>query len=364
VSSSLFSPIDLRGVHFDNRIVVSPMCQYSAVDGTATSWHVVNLGQLSVDGPGLVFFEATHVSAEGRITPRCLGLYNDENESGMARVLEFVREWTPVKVGVQLAHAGRKASTQPPWDGGGPENGPSGWTPVAPSAVAFEPGWKIPDALGDAGIQKVRHDFVVAAQRCERLGIDVIELHFAHGYLAHEFLSPLSNERTDEYGGSLENRMRFPLELFTAVREVWPSHKPLGVRVSATDWVDGGWNLEEAVVFARELKARGCDFIDCSSGGLSPLQRIDVKPHYQVDFSRTIRLEAEIPTIAVGLITDPHRAEAIVADGDADFVALARGFLRDPRWVWTAADELGGQSFVPNQYLRGRKAGLSGRRHQ
>jgi 2,4-dienoyl-CoA reductase-like NADH-dependent reductase (Old Yellow Enzyme family) len=351
----LFSPIELRGVAFENRIVVSPMCQYSALEGTANDWHTVNLGHLALSGPGLVFFEATHVSPEGRITPQCLGLYSDENEAGIARTVRFLRNSTRSKIGVQLAHAGRKASTVPPWEGGGPVRDGRGWTPVAPSALAYDAGSNVPHELDDAGLQKVRDDFVAAARRCARLGVDVVELHFAHGYLAHEFLSPLSNHRTDRYGGSLANRMAFPLELVDAVRGVWPQHLPLFVRISATDWVDGGWNPQEAIVFARECERRGVDAIDCSSGGLSPRQQIDARPGYQVAFARKIRREAEIPTVAVGMITDPFFAERIVADGDADFVAMARAFLRDPRWVWSAADLLGGEAFVPPQYARARK---------
>jgi 2,4-dienoyl-CoA reductase-like NADH-dependent reductase (Old Yellow Enzyme family) len=351
----LFSPIELRGVSFENRIVVSPMCQYSALEGTATDWHTVNLGHLSLSGPGLVFFEATHVSPEGRITPQCLGLYNDANEAGIERTVRFIKRWANAKVGVQLAHAGRKASTLPPWEGGGPVLDGRGWTPVAPSALAYDIGSNLPAELDEAGLQKVRDDFTAATQRCVRLGIDVIELHFAHGYLAHEFLSPLSNHRADNYGGTLANRMAFPLELVDAVRGVWPEHLPLFVRISATDWVDGGWNTQESIVFARECKKRGVDVIDCSSGGLSPRQQIDARPGYQVAFARKIRREAEIATVAIGMITDPYFAERIVVEGEADFVAMARAFLRDPRWVWTAADLLGAEPFVPEQYARARR---------
>lgn len=350
----LFRPLTLRGLTLPNRIVVSPMCQYSATDGTANDWHVVNLGQFALGGPGLAFFEATHVNPEGRITPRCLGLYSDENEAGMERVVHFIRTWSRAPIGVQLAHAGRKASTLPPWEGGGPARGADAWEPVAPSAIAYRPDWHVPRALDDAGLQKVRDDFVAAAVRAERLGIDAIELHLAHGYLAHQFLSPLANRRTDAYGGTLENRMRFPLELFDAVRAVWPERKPLGVRVSATDHVEGGWNLEETTVLAQRLAERGCDFIDVSSGGLSPEQRIEVKPGYQVPYAQAVRRASGMTTIAVGAITAPVQAEAILADGAADAVALARGFLRDPRWVWDAADELGGEAFCPPQYERGR----------
>lgn len=331
------------------------MCQYSSTDGAANDWHVVNLGSYALSGPGLVFFEATHVSPEGRITPRCLGLYSDEDEAGMARVVQFLRTWAKSAVGVQLAHAGRKGATQPPWEGDGPYDGPGTWQPVAPSALAYKEDWHVPIALDDAGLQKVLDDFVAAAQRVQRLGADIIELHFAHGYLAHQFLSPLSNRRTDAYGGSLENRLRFPLELFDAVRAVWPKEKPLGVRVSATDHVPEGWDLEQTIALARELAKRGCDFIDCSSGGLSPLQKIDVGPGYQVPYARAIREASGVPTIAVGAITESKQAEEIMASGSADLVSIARGFIRDPRWTWTAADELGGESFVPPQYQRGRK---------
>jgi 2,4-dienoyl-CoA reductase-like NADH-dependent reductase (Old Yellow Enzyme family) len=288
-----------------------------------------------------------------------LGLYSDDNEAGMARVVAFLRRWTQTKIGVQLAHAGRKASTLPPWEGGGPLDDERAWTPVAPSAIAYDGRAIVPAALEPSGLAQIRGQFAAAAGRCARLGVDVVELHFAHGYLAHEFLSPLSNRRDDEYGGSLANRMRFPLQLFEDVRAVWPAALPLGVRISATDYADGGWNLEESTAFARELRARGCDFVDCSSGGLVPTQRIDPHPGYQVEFARTIRRAADVPTMAIGLITDPQQAERIVDGGDADFVALARGFLRDPRWVWNAADRLGGESFVPSQYLRARQTRLA-----
>lgn len=352
--SALFSPITLRDLTLENRIVVSPMCQYSADRGTANDWHVVNLGHFALSGPGLVIFEATHVSPEARITDRCLGLYSDENESGMARVVAFIRTWTRSKIGVQLAHAGRKGSTLVPWEGSGPLPAGRAYPTVAPSALAFAD-YQVPHALDEAGLQKIRDDFANAAKRCERLGIDLIELHFAHGYLAHEFLSPLSNARTDAYGGSLENRMRFPLELFERVRAVWPQHKPLGVRISATDWVEGGWDPQQSIAFVQELKERGCDYIDVSSGGLSPDQKIELGPGYQVPFSEAIKNATGITTMSVGLITDPKQAEEIIASGKADMVALARGFIRNPRWTWDAADELDGASFVPPEYERGRK---------
>jgi 2,4-dienoyl-CoA reductase-like NADH-dependent reductase (Old Yellow Enzyme family) len=353
--STLFSPIALRGVTFENRIVVSPMCQYSSKDGNASDWHVVNLGHFALSGPGLVFFEATHVSPEGRITDTDLGLYSDENEAAMARVIAFVRTWTRSKIGVQLAHAGRKGSMTPPWEGGAPASGEHAYRTVAPSALPYAD-WPVPVELDAAGLQKVREDFVAAAKRSECLGIDAIELHFAHGYLAHQFLSPLSNARTDEYGGSLENRMRFPLELFDAVRAAWPQEKPLGVRISATDWVEGGWDLPQSIAFVQQLQVRGCDFVDVSSGGLSPDQQLAVGPGYQVPFSAEIKKATGATTMAVGMITQPAQAEAIVASGEADFIALARGFIRNPRWTWDAADELGAEAFVPPEYQRGRKS--------
>lgn len=330
------------------------MCQYSAVDGSANDWHVVHLGHLALSGPGLVFTEATHVSAEGRITAHCLGLYSDENEARLARLLAFMRTWTQSPVGVQLAHAGRKASVAVPWEGGTSLSGPGSWETYAPSAIAYDTGWRIPTALDARGMQKVRDDFVSSGKRALRLGFDVIELHFAHGYLVHQFLSPLSNRREDEYGGNRENRMRFPLELFSAVRASWPAERPLGVRISVTDYVEGGWDLDDSIALARELRQLGCDFIDCSSGGLSPAQKIEVVPGYQVPFAAAIRAQADVPTFAVGMIVDPRFAEEIVASGQADCVVLARAFLRNPRWTWDAADALGAQSFVPNQYLRGR----------
>jgi 2,4-dienoyl-CoA reductase-like NADH-dependent reductase (Old Yellow Enzyme family) len=356
IVSKLFSLIRLRELTLENRVVVSPMCQYSCENGTANDWHLVNLGQFALCGPGIVFFEATHVSPQARITDRDLGLYSDENEEGMARVVRFIRTWTRSKIGVQLAHAGRKGATVPPWQGGGPATGKHAYEIVAPSAIPFDEGWHVPLELDATGLQKIRDDFIAAAKRADRLDLDAIELHFAHGYLAHEFLSPLSNHRADTYGGTLENRMRFPLELFERVRTVWPQRKPLGVRISATDWVDGGWDIEQSVIFARGLKERGCDFVDVSSGGLSPNQKIELRPGYQVPFASRIKRETGITAIAVGLITDPDYAEAIVADGEADMVCLARGFLRHPRWTWDAADALGAESFVPHQYLRGRKS--------
>ncbi len=330
------------------------MCEYSCDDGVANDWHLVNLGHYSLSGPGLVIFEATAVNPEGRITDRDLGLYSDECEAGMARTVAFIRRWTRSKIGVQLAHAGRKASTLPPWEGGGSASGDRAYQTFAPSAIPYGD-WHTPAALDEAGLQKLRVDYVAAAQRAARLGIDVIEMHFAHGYLGHQFLSPLTNQRTDAYGGSLENRMRFPLELFDAVRAVWPEDRPLGVRISATDWAPGGWDVESSIVFVKALLQRGCDFVDVSSGGLVPHQKISVGPGYQVPFSLTIKRATGAATVAVGMITEPAQAEMILSSGEADFIAIARGFIRNPRWTWDAADELGGNPFVPPQYERGRK---------
>ena len=351
---ALFRPFELRGLRLANRIVVSPMCQYSAVDGRATAWHLVHLGQLALSGAGLVLLEATAVEARGRITPGCLGLYDDACEAALGRTLEAVRAAAgPVPLGIQLGHAGRKGSSAPPWDGGQLiPRAAGGWTPVGPSALAHRDGEPAPDALDAAGLAAIRDAFADAARRAARLGLDAVELHAAHGYLLHQFLSPIANRRTDAWGGDLDARMRFPLEVFDAVRDRWPHDRPLGVRVSATDWVDGGWNLEQAVVFARALAARGCDWIDVSSGGVSPAQRVAPGPGYQVPFARRIREAAGVPVIAVGMITEPRQAEAIVAGGDADLVALARGILWNPRWPWHAAAELGATVAAPRQYWR------------
>jgi 2,4-dienoyl-CoA reductase-like NADH-dependent reductase (Old Yellow Enzyme family) len=351
--TTLFSPITLGKLTLANRIVISPMCQYSADHGSATDWHQIHLGHLALSGAGLLFIEATAVSPEGRISPADLGLWNDANEAALAQVLRSVRKYSPIPVAIQLAHAGRKASTDLPWAGGKSlDAAHGGWPTLAPSALRFDATDTLPTALDEAGLQRVLADFVVAAQRAVRLGIDVIELHAAHGYLLHEFLSPLSNTRDDRYGGSLDNRMRFPLEVFDAMRAVLPADTPLGVRISATDWIDGGWDIEQSVVFANELKRRGAAFIDVSSGGLAPQQKIPVEPGYQVSFAERIRRDTGLPTIAVGLITEPAQAEAILASGQADMVALARGMLYDPRWPWHAAAQLGAQVAAPVQYQR------------
>jgi len=354
MSRTLFSPFKLRKLALANRIVVSPMCQYSAVNGCATDWHIVHWGQLLESSAGMFTIEATAVSAIGRITHGCLGLYDDACEKAIGERLAIARaDAPPMPVAMQLAHAGRKGSSLVPWEGGQLiPVAQGGWTPVAPSAIPQLEHEPPPAALDAAGIAQIRREFVDAAGRASRLGIDAIELHCAHGYLFHEFLSPLSNRREDAYGGSFDNRVRFPLEVFAAVRDVWPQDKPMGVRISANDWVDGGWTIEDSIALVRRLKAAGCDWIDTSSGGISPAQKIPLGPGYQVPLARAIRRATSIPTMAVGLITDAKQAEAIVASGDADLVAMARAMLWNPRWPWHAAAILGAQVQAPQQYWR------------
>lgn len=350
---TLFDPLSLRGVVLRNRIAVSPMCQYSAVDGQATDWHVVHYGSRAVGGAGLVIIEATAVTPNGRISARDLGLWHDEQVDAMARVVRVMHQHGAV-AGVQLAHAGRKASTRPPWLGGDtapPAEG--GWTNLdAPSALAFAEGHLMPSALDATGILGVVGTFADAARRALAAGIRVIELHAAHGYLLHQFLSPLSNTRTDAYGGSFANRTRLMREVTHAVRAVWPDDLPLLVRLSATDWVDGGWDVEQTVALARLLRDDGVDLIDCSSGGNVAGARIPVGPGYQVPFAAQVRREAEIATAAVGLITEAAQADGIVRSGDADLVLLARELLRDPYWPLHAAQQLGVATGWPAQYLR------------
>ena len=351
--SKLFSPIAFRGVTIANRIGVAPMCQYAAVDGSAQDWHLMNLGQYAMGAAGLVFTEATHVSPEGRITHKCLGLWSDDNEAALKRVVDFCRRFGVSAIGVQLAHAGRKGSTHPPLEGGKPlAAGENPWPTVSASAQPFAPDWHVPQALDKTGLARVKQQFVDAVKRAERIGFDVIEFHGAHGYLMHQFLSPIANRREDEYGGPAKNRMRFPLEVFEAARAVWPQDKPMGVRLSATDWVDGGWTPEETVALARELKGLGCDFIDVSSGGLDPRQQIPVGPGYQVHFAAKVKKEAGIATMAVGMITEPQHAEQIVAAGQADMALLARGMMWNPRWAWHAAEALGAETPYARQYAR------------
>lgn len=359
--TKLFSPASIGQLSLGNRIIIAPMCQYSAEQGSATDWHMMHLGQLAMSGAGLLVLEATAVSPEGRITPRDLGLWNDANEAALARVLDAVRNWSPIPLAIQLAHAGRKASSHVPWEGG-KQIAPGdreGWQTVAPSPVPHGKEEHAPLALDADGLARLRRDFAAAAERAARLAIEGIEIHMAHGYLLHQFLSPLSNHREDQYGGSLQNRMRFPLEVFQAVRAAFPDNLPVWVRISATDWVEGGWDLEQSVELSRQLEKLGCSAIHVSSGGVSPDQKIPLGPGYQVALARRIREEISIPVMAVGLITEARQAEEIIASGDADFVALARGMLYDPRWPWHAAAELGAQISAPPQYWRSAPHGTS-----
>lgn len=365
--SRLFESLQLRDVQFRSRILVSPMCQYSSTDGLANDWHLVHLGSRAVGGAALVMVEASGVTPEGRISPRDMGIWSDAHVEPLKRVFRFVAQQGAVP-GIQLAHAGRKASTSEPWQGGHPlsvEQG--GWIPIyAPSPLPFAEGYQTPQALTVAQITAVVEAFVVAARRAHAAGAKMIEIHAAHGYLLHTFLSPLSNHRTDEYGGSFENRIRILCELILSVRKVWPERLPLSVRISATDWApegilqDGqrvaGWSIEDSVALARILKPLGVDVIDCSSGGILPGIRIPVGPGYQVPFAERIRSQAGIPTIAVGMITDPAQADQIVRKGQADAVMLARQLLRDPYWPLHAARELGEPIQWPVQYERARPA--------
>jgi 2,4-dienoyl-CoA reductase-like NADH-dependent reductase (Old Yellow Enzyme family) len=350
----LFSPVRLRSTTIRNRVWVAPMCQYSAVDGVPNDWHLVHLGSFARGGAGLVMTEASAVSPEGRISPADAGIWNDEQSAAWARIADFVHG-QGATTGLQLAHAGRKASTRPPFEGRGPvPAGGGGWEAVAPSAVPF-PGLAVPRELTSAEIDRVVEDFAAAARRATGAGFDVLEIHAAHGYLLHEFLSPLSNQRRDEYGGGFENRARLLLRVVEAVRSAVPGPTPLLVRISATDWVDGGWDIDDSVALARLLREAGVDLVDVSSGGNAPAD-IPVEPGYQVRFARRIREEAGLPTGAVGLITEPKQADDILADGAADAVFLARAMLRDPHWPLRAAHELGvpvGQGVEwPKQYLR------------
>jgi len=350
----LFTPLAVGDLQLSNRIVIAPMCQYSAKDGCTTDWHLIHLGQLALSGAALLTIEATAVLPEGRISYADVGLWDDRTESALARTLDGVRRWSDMPIAIQLAHAGRKASTDLPWQGGGqiaPDH-PNGWQTVAPSALAFQDGENPPHALDRAGLDRVRDAFAAAAARAGRLGLDAVQIHAAHGYLLHEFLSPLSNLRDDDYGGSPENRMRFPLEVFEAVRAAFPADRPVSVRVSGTDWVEGGWDIAQTVAFAQALESRGCAAIHVSSGGLDPRQQIPVGPNYQVPLARAVKQAVGIPVIAVGLITGYDQAEAIVATGDADLVALARTVLYDPRWPWHAAAHLGASVKAAPQYLR------------
>ena len=366
MTAGLFSPLALRGLTLSNRIVVSPMCQYSAVDGSATDWHLVHLGQFAIGGAGIVVIEATHVEPRGRITHGCLGLYSDANEAALVPVVDFFRRHGKAKLGMQLSHSGRKGSAHKPWIARGkPLTADEGaWTTVGCSGLPFADDWPAPAPLDEAGLAEVREAHANAARRAARLGIDLLELHIAHGYLLFEFLSPVTNRREDVYGGTLSGRMRFPLEVFEAVRAAWPSEKPLGVRVSATDWLAGGWALEDTVAFARELKARGCDYLAVSTGGLSPAQSIPIGEGHQVPFAARLRREVPMPTLAVGMIYEPQHADGIIRNGEADLIALARGMLFDPHWPWHAASVLGADIAYPSQYVRAWKSDFLRGKHR
>ncbi|MEZ5292002.1 MAG: NADH:flavin oxidoreductase/NADH oxidase [Vicinamibacterales bacterium] len=356
----LFTPFQADALRLRNRIVIAPMCQYSAEEGRATDWHLIHLGHLALSGAGLLTIEATAVLPEGRISPRDLGLWSDDTERALGGVLEAVRRWSDIPLAIQLAHAGRKASTEVPWRPRvqfGPDD-PRGWQTVAPSPLPFASGERPPLALDRRGLATIRDAFAASARRAARLGLDAVQLHGAHGYLLHEFLSPLSNRREDEYGGSLENRLRFPLEVFDAVRAAVPAGKPVSMRVSGTDWAPGGWDVEQTAAFAAALERRGCSGIHVSSGGLTPAQEVPIGPGYQVPLARAVKAATRMPVVAVGLITEFEQAEGILRAGDADLVALARAILYDPRWPWHAAAHFGASVHAPKQYLRSQPSHL------
>jgi 2,4-dienoyl-CoA reductase-like NADH-dependent reductase (Old Yellow Enzyme family) len=348
--SKLFSPITMRGLTLDNRIVLSPMCQYASHDGHASDWHLVHLGQYALANLGLVITEATAVEPEGRISPMCLGLYSDAHQEALGRIVRFYRDYGSTKFGVQLAHAGRKASVLPSFMiRRAVTREESGWTPLSPSY--YEDGVHPPPAIMDVElIERVKSAWRDATRRAAEIGADMIELHFAHGYIVNQFLSPLINRRDDRYGGSRENRMQLGLEIFDLCRRAFPAERPLGVRISVTDWVAGGWDVDDSIAFAKELKARGCDYICTTSGGVSLEQKIDAKPGYQVPLAEAVRRGAGIATMAVGQITEPRQAEAILADGKADMVAIARRLMYSPHWAWNAAAELGVFLKYPPRY--------------
>ncbi|CAG9297529.1 NADH:flavin oxidoreductase/NADH oxidase [Celerinatantimonas diazotrophica] len=353
--SKLFTPLKLADLELPNRVIVAPMCMYSAEHGKMTDWHIQHLGSLSQSGAGMLIIEASAVEPQGRISYGDVGLWDDLTEQAMGRVLESVRRYSDIPIGVQLGHAGRKASCEVSWKGGAQidPNHELGWQTIAPSDIPVNKGDTPPLAMTLEDIEAVKTNFVSAAQRAAKLGLDAIEIHGAHGYLLHQFLSPLSNRRDDEYGGSLENRMRFVLEVFEGIREVFPKEKPVGIRISASDWVDGGWDIAQSIELAKALEERGCSYIHVSSGGLSAAQKIDIGPGYQLKCAHQIKAALEqMPVIAVGLITDAHQAESILISGQADAIALARGILYDPRWAWHAAAALGEHVTPAPQYLR------------
>jgi NADPH2 dehydrogenase len=353
MSAALFQPIRLAGLELANRIVVSPMCQYSADDGCANEWHLTHLGMLANSGAGMVVVEATGVERHGRITHGCMGLYSDRNEAALDRVVDHCRRIGTAKLAIQLAHAGRKASAQRPWQGGGAlPSADDPWPTLAPSALPFGANWHVPREIATDEMARIRDSFVSAAKRAVRIGFEAIELHFAHGYLMHEFFSAVSNKRNDAYGGSLENRMRYLRETAQAVRAVVPREIALGARITASDWLDGGITIDDAVALAKALKADGLDYLCVSSGGLTADARNPAKPGYNTELSARIRSDADIPVRVVGLIVEPHQAEAIVAEAKADMVALARAMLDDPRWGWRAAAALGAEVARAPQYQR------------
>ncbi len=351
--SQLFTSFQLGQQKLQNRIIIPPMCQYSARDGQPTAWHTMHYGALSHSGSSLLIYEATAVCPEGRLSPYDLGLWDNSTELAMAKLLKSIKQYSSIPLAVQLVHAGRKGSMPEPWKEAvyiTPEQ--SGWKTVAPSAIAFDTNYDTPKMLTQAEIDTIINQFVEAARKADKAVFDMIELHVAHGYLIHQFLSPLSNQRSDQYGGSIENRMRFALEIFKAVRDVFPAEKAVGMRISATDWVKGGWDLNQSLNLAATLKKLGCSFIHVSSGGLHVDQQIPVGPNYQVPFAQVIKQQVGMPTITVGLITEPIQAEAIIGTAQADMVAIGRGIIYNPHWVWHAAAKLGAQIVIPPQYLR------------
>ena len=348
----LFSPLRLREVEIPNRIAVAPMCQYRAVEGMAQPWHMVHLGQFALGGAGLILVEATGVTPEGRITPGCLGLWSEAQAEALARIADFVHDESPARIGIQLAHAGRKASTAVPWEGGGQLDA---WETLAPSPLPYLPDWTPPHQMDETGIQKLIADVAASARLARQAGFDLVEIHAAHGYLLHQFLSPLTNQRQDRYGGSLPNRMRLVLEVFSAVRAALPDGMPVILRLSATDWIEGGWTAEDSAILTAALKEAGCDMVHVSSGGLDQRQVIPTGPGYQVGLAARMRATG-MPTMAVGQINDPHQAETILATGQADMVALARGMLWDPHWAWRAALALGATIPLPAPYARANPA--------
>jgi len=348
----LFQPLTLRGLTLSNRVGVAPMCQYSACDGQAQDWHLQHYGALAASNPGMVTIEATGIVPEGRISSYCLGLYDDASEAALTRLVLSLKSVGTSAIAIQFAHAGRKAGAVRSWEGGGPA--PDGWPTLSASDLPFGPGWPAPKAATRDDLDRVIEGFVAAAGRALRAGIDAIELHSAHGYLLHQFLSPLTNRRTDRYGGSLDNRMRFPLEVVAALRQAWPADKPLGIRISATDWAEGGWDIDEAVVYAQAFRDAGIDYVCVSTGGLVPHAKVPVGPGYQLPFARRIRAETGLVTRGVGLIATGHDAEAALQNGDADLIAIGRGFLDDPRWTWHAAEALGVELSTAPQYLAAR----------